>query len=538
MAIRFKNVDSYIGALRVAFDDVTGTIVGVHTNAPSRTGVIDGDLANISAALIGQHILVADRTGVLAAVLGNVTAALRSPIAARTLFASADFSSGEIVAQPTQRSQTFNRLNNGISIKCTAKVQNPSTSKTKWANAGGHGSPGLFSAAEQGGAEAYDVHVCDGETIVQGGVSDTITPREGPYFLRSYQYAALDRYNSPTPNYTDGFRHYEGPNVNSTGDNAAHIGPPPDTVDCKCKPRSEMGFSNRDAYGIAYDTRAFFGFALRLHKDHEPVNKANGNKQASNGSGPQLGEMNPDTTGVAGSIMVFSLNIPENTWINCTDAAKRTIGASVGTQTKHWWCLKVSLSTTSDQENAGAGEYALAPVDSFGSGGDAGRWTDFIFELCINPFTVATVDNGWNFRANTGLLRVWKSTGPYLAGGNGMNRSMEKSLSYINGTRGGLLLERIGQVGLRPPLDHGGGRDPQDMAPWNIGGKHYCYMYRSDMPGGIDCKHGSYMGIAARRFGFAENRQHSAANGAANSNIVTQFQGGVATTWEDVQPMG
>jgi hypothetical protein len=257
---------------------ITGQVFGYqHTNLSPNTLYYYRARATCGVSLLGPH------------TFANATT---PPVAtARTLFMSATFADGKIAQQSTNRSQPDRRLNSGVFIKCVAKVQ-PGSAQTKWTNI----SEGQqqFSAAEASppGTEEYDVHVCNGETIVQGGLSDTITPREGSYFMRSMCYPGADRAAaSPAPNYVDEYRHYEGPNINGYSDDGAHQAD-------KCKPRSETAFLNRIAHGIPYDTRFFYGISLRLHKDFEVCTNANGGRRDGHQSGPQLGEMNTESNGV------------------------------------------------------------------------------------------------------------------------------------------------------------------------------------------------------------------------------------------------
>jgi hypothetical protein len=273
----------------------------------------------------------------------------------------------------------------------------------------------------------------------------------------------------------------------------------------------------------------FHGFSLRLHKHFEHCNQADGGLKTGNNSGPQLGEMNTDQ-GVSTSHLIFHLEVPTTDYINALAGAPydKTLAQTLGAQTQPWWTLHISRNSTGEDE-ANLLKVALAPIHPFSdASSDRGKWTDFIIEMCMNPYTTARSNNGWNFRANTGLIRVWKSTGTADANNN---RSMNKDLTYIDKSRGGLLFEYQGPTGNIPPQ-----ADPTDMPACNIGGKHYCYMMKGIQPGGISNSHAQYLGMAAMRQTYAEDRQHSASNGSVNSNMVTQFQGGVAGTWEDVQP--
>lgn len=449
-----------------------------------------------------------------------------TPVAttARNLYAESSFASGQITKQPSSRTDTTaNRMNNAMFIKAVAQVQ-PANANIKWANTS-NASPSVFSAIGKGGSEEYDVFVTAGETVVQGGLTDVITPREGPYFLRSMCYAGADILPGYAPNYNDLTKHYEGPNDDTLGDSGSHIAD-------KCKPRSEsaMMLSN-SAYGVAYDTQFFHGFSLRLHKHHENCNKSTGATRPGNLSGPQLGEMNTPQ-GTQTTHMEFHLTIPENSDINALAGPpyNKTILETVGAQTDAWWCIWISRNP-SGETTSNLLKVALAPIKPLSNAAsDRGKWTDFIIEMCLNPFTTAQTASGWNFRPNTGLVRIWKSTG---IPDSKNNRSMSKTLQYVDGSQGGLIFELKGPVGNIPPVGF-----PTQMPHCNLGQKHYCYMIKGMQPGGFSNSHGYYLGMAAVRDGYAENRQHSASNGSANSNIVNQFQGGKATTWEDVQPRG
>jgi hypothetical protein len=76
--------------------------------------------------------------------------------------------------------------------------------------------------------------------------------------------------------------------------------------------------------------------------------------------------------------------------------------------------------------------HSLGPIDD-----DLGLWTDFVFRIRWNPFSVQTnpaLDLGFGknqvYEANTGIYQVWKSTGPYIDGNR--NRLMQLVLDKQN----------------------------------------------------------------------------------------------------------
>ncbi len=418
----------------------------------------------------------------------------------RTLYAAATFDNGTIIAQPSSRSN-LNRLNSAIFIKAAAKTQGGAT-PTKWANTASHGSPSDFNAAEAGGAELYDVHLVDQEVVTQGGLTDTVRPREGNYFLRSMCYPGS---SSTAPNYSGVMKHYEGLNDVSAPDpdNIPHNGP-------KCKPRSEMAWGNNAAYGIPYDTRFFMGFSLYVHRHCEIGTNADGSIRKGHGSGPQIIENNIPNDADSTSFEMH-LIVPES---DCINAAT---GQPIGAVSDYWWCVYFANNANPVSEIQGSMlKVALAPLLPLSNPATCrGKWTDFVFELCFNPFPAGANIAGWNFRAGgLGLFRAWVSSGTVDARGN--RTIIESQPTY----------EYHGPIGLRPRTS-----TPGDMPAMRM--KHYCYWIRGEVPGGTGISHPVYMGYDVKRLGFAENRTH---NLAINSNLVTNYQSGKPTGFSDVCP--
>jgi len=427
----------------------------------------------------------------------------------RILYAAADYSSGRFTEQSGSRTNLTARFGNAIFLKAAAQVQ-PANQSTLYGATGGLTPAGAFNATEQGGSEAYDLYLTSGETVTFNGVSDVIAPREIGYFLRSMCYSGAPpitgqaRSMGPT-------RHYEPLNIQpAPGEDPfdmAHDG-------TKCKPRTEFAWGKEDQVGAAWDTRFFFGFSVYLHRNHQADNPLDGH-----GSGPQILENNLKGSATSTSMSMHLIRPdPGLNYFNAQTGNPIT-AAEVGADL--WWCLHVDWSTTGIVQGLHERRIAMAPVQALAvAGSDRGKWTDFIFELCYNPYTTAQANvNGWKFRANTGLVRVWKSSGtvpgtPHYQGGNG-NRTISPTPIF----------EQTGPIGMKP-------RNSNDMAA--IGMRHYCYWIRSDGPGGVTVDHPIYMGHAAMRYGYAENIVHPGS--AVHSNMVTQYQSGLVTGFDDVTP--
>ncbi len=84
MAIRFKSVDSSLGAVRGHMEDLAGQFLGSVSFAPTRTGVMASNLDTVAAFFSGNYQLNSSRVGIIDATLDQVVASLRGPALAAT----------------------------------------------------------------------------------------------------------------------------------------------------------------------------------------------------------------------------------------------------------------------------------------------------------------------------------------------------------------------------------------------------------------------------------------------------------------------
>ena len=102
-------------------------------------------------------------------------------------------------------------------------------------------------------------------------------------------------------------------------------------------------------------------------------------------------------------------------------------------QTQAHWVLQYVVDDKNVQGPRGERRsVVLAPVEA-----DKGKWTDFVIRYRSNPFSVDTnpskkgIPNSNNrlYRANKGILQIWKSQGSVLANGS---RKMVRKFSINN----------------------------------------------------------------------------------------------------------
>jgi len=197
----------------------------------------------------------------------------------------------------------------------------------------------------------YDVRVAQSASI--GG--ETVLPRKGKYFM--WHQISLDK------DYTE----WNG--------NAG-----------KDKPRTESGFGEENM--VQFDVEYWLGFSI-----YTPLNHEHETKVSHNGGGPTLLTAH---TRVRDAETFFSFAVrPES-----------------GSPYDHWYLnYSVNPNTVELKE--------LHRTDIGSNKDDIGRWTDFVIRFRANPFSVDTnpAQEGILgaadklFRANKGILQVWKSAG-------------------------------------------------------------------------------------------------------------------------------
>jgi hypothetical protein len=112
--------------------------------------------------------------------------------------------------------------------------------------------------------------------------------------------------------------------------------------------------------------------------------------------------------------------------------------------------------------------------------------------MCFNPFTTATTVGGFTYRANTGALEIWKSSGP--VDGNG-DRGIPEGSTYTAAGGGKIYSVTSGGVGCRKHIDS---TKLLQFFP-------QCYYY--GLRNGITSSrtHSVWLGFDAIRFGFGED---------------------------------
>jgi len=201
---------------------------------------------------------------------------------------------------------------------------------------------------------------------------ETVTPRKGAYFARSMLYRDKD--------YTelnDGLR----------------------------KPRNAMEVSAQENR-YNFDEEGWMGVSIFIPRNFE-------DEVARIGSPGSIEVIVSDTDS---SAYFFNINI----------------FVPVG-QTQAHWVLQYVVDDKNVQGSPGEKRnVVLAPVET-----DKGKWTDFVIRYRSNPFSVDTNpsktgipnSNDKLYRANKGILQIWKSQGSVLANGS---RKMVRKFSIRN----------------------------------------------------------------------------------------------------------
>lgn len=98
-----------------------------------------------------------------------------------------------------------------------------------------------------------------------------------------------------------------------------------------------------------------------------------------------------------------------------------------GIDEAHWW-VQGGTDANSPLEGQSTGTYGYWDLGS--AAGDRGLWTDWVYRLRFNPFSVPTTLYGTSYQGNRGIMELWKSTGPVLNSRG--DRAMVKVHSRIN----------------------------------------------------------------------------------------------------------
>lgn len=205
--------------------------------------------------------------------------------------------------------------------------------------------------------------------------SEVVTPRRGNYFFRGAIYFDKDYSRMPF-------------NAN-TGRN---------------KPRFTL-MMGHDDLRFDYDEEGFLGFSIYTPKNFE---HELGVKDHRGGTTLLSTNPTPDST----------------TWVLKPFAGENQDEA-------HWWFM-YNTNDKSTVEGGAENWVDLGPVQA-----DTGKWTDFVIRFRLNPFSVDTnpaaegIQGAKNklYRANKGILQLWKAEGPVDANGN---RKMVLKINLVN----------------------------------------------------------------------------------------------------------
>ena len=220
-----------------------------------------------------------------------------------------------------------------------------------------------------GPSSGYDTRVVASESV--GG--DTVTPRDGAYFIRSEIIKSKD------------YTAYSG---NGGLD----------------KPRSNIAMSASN-FRTNFDEENWVGFSVYL---------------------PSNFEHEVGTKGRNNSIQIYTQ------YATTTQATQFALVSYVPTgETVTKWFIEYFVDATSTTESY----LVRQDVDLGVVTDDLGKWTDFVIRYRINPFTTATnastITNGKNqtYQGNKGILQVWKASGAVDSNGN---RTMTRVLNIEN----------------------------------------------------------------------------------------------------------
>ena len=215
---------------------------------------------------------------------------------------------------------------------------------------------------------------------------EAITPRSGQYFMRQALY-----YD----------KQYES--INGATDQNYDLD----------KPRVRYEQSG-GIYQFEWDQELWCGFSVRL---------------------PSTYQDDVATKNHQGGTALWILNAgPDNTQLSLHRYA------IAGQTVEHWWVMHQDNDTAvvdmnQTQNASGTVFYDLGAITA-----DKGKWTDFVFRVRINPFTVATNASsvgGKNqvYQGNKGILQLWKGTGAVNLNGN---RTMSRLINKVNQPIGGV----------------------------------------------------------------------------------------------------
>jgi hypothetical protein len=172
----------------------------------------------------------------------------------------------------------------------------------------------------------------------------------------------------------------------------------------KDRPRAEL-HARADHMMFDFDTEVWLGVSIYVPRNFqdELVNNHQG--------GMTLISTNSDS---AASFMSLRIHVPQ------------------GANESHWM-----LKTHTDDQSVTDSEESKTFTDLGPISSDAGKWTDFVFRMRVNPFSVDTnpakegIKLAFNhlYRGNKGILQIWKAEGNVDQSGN---RRMVQKLNILN----------------------------------------------------------------------------------------------------------
>jgi hypothetical protein len=239
----------------------------------------------------------------------------------------------------------------------------------------------------------YDVAVKTSFTYpaTPNGSSGTVNPRTGNYMLGSTIYKTKDYC---------GLNGAAGPNDGNYTDGTALLD----------KPRN-FAAAQGTGQRWAWNDEVWIGYSIYLPPNFETDLGKNGSVRG-NGAILALQSIFGFEQQDNGSMAVLAILAPWN------------FGSLPNSNTASW---HVS-GATGTGVTEGSGVYSYYNLGEITN--DIGKWTDFVWRIKINPYTVNTTIYGKTFVGNTGIMQVWKSTGSTVDG-NG-NRTMTRVLNKYN----------------------------------------------------------------------------------------------------------
>lgn len=212
----------------------------------------------------------------------------------------------------------------------------------------------------------------DSKVVREENRGQQILPRSGNYFARSMIYANKD--------YTD-------------------------LNDGLHKPRNALSLTAQE-HRFDFDKEGWMGVSVFVPKDFED--------EVGNRGSPGSIEVIVSNTDSAAYFFNINIFVPD------------------GESESHWMLQYVVDDENVEGQPGGRRNVSLGPVRY-----DKGKWTDFVIRYRANPFSVDTnpanlgIPGAKNrlYRANKGILQIWKSKGPVLASGD---REMVRKFSILN----------------------------------------------------------------------------------------------------------